>query len=115
MNQFESTKYIPYLALTGELWDVFCQDLGENSPRFNGIEVYKECMRTKAEVMSFTTTVKLNDYQSHPASPHNLLGITYSPVVLNTSSCIKAVIIRRIGNYIHDKVWDYITYPFPNI
>ena len=26
----EPTKYTPYLTLMGELWDVFCEDLGEN-------------------------------------------------------------------------------------
>ena len=34
------TKYIPYLALTGELWDVFCEDLGENWLRYNGTALY---------------------------------------------------------------------------
>ena len=29
-SEFQPTKYIPYLALTGELWDVFCEDLEEN-------------------------------------------------------------------------------------
>ena len=27
---------IPYLALTGELWGAFCEDLGENWPRYKG-------------------------------------------------------------------------------
>ena len=26
-SQFEPTKYIPYIALTVELWDLFCDDL----------------------------------------------------------------------------------------
>ena len=34
--EFEPTKYIPYLTLTGELWDVFCGNLGENLPCYNG-------------------------------------------------------------------------------
>ena len=25
-SKFEPTKYIPYLALRGKLWDVFCED-----------------------------------------------------------------------------------------
>ena len=28
-SQFEFTKHIPYLNLMDELWDVFCEDLGE--------------------------------------------------------------------------------------
>ena len=30
------TKDIPYLALTGEVWDVFCDDLCEDWPRHDG-------------------------------------------------------------------------------
>ena len=26
----------PYLALKGELWGVYCEDSGENWPRYNG-------------------------------------------------------------------------------
>ena len=32
----ESTKDTPYLTLTGELWDVCCENLEENWPRYNG-------------------------------------------------------------------------------
>ena len=31
---------IPYLALPGELWVVYCEDLGENWPRYNGTALY---------------------------------------------------------------------------
>ena len=34
------TKYTPYLTLTGELLGVFCKDLGENWPRYNGTALY---------------------------------------------------------------------------
>ena len=34
------TKYTPYLALTGELWGVFCEDFGEYWPRYNGTALY---------------------------------------------------------------------------
>ena len=30
----------PYLALTGELWVVFCEYLWENWPRYNGTALY---------------------------------------------------------------------------
>ena len=30
-----TTKHTPYLALTGELWGVFCEYLWENQPRYN--------------------------------------------------------------------------------
>ena len=34
------TKDTPYLALTGELWGVFCEEFGENWPRYNGTALY---------------------------------------------------------------------------
>ena len=30
------TKDTPYLALTVEMWGIFCEDLEENWPRYNG-------------------------------------------------------------------------------
>ena len=36
------SKDTPYLALTGELWDVFCEDLGDNWLRYNGTALYIE-------------------------------------------------------------------------
>ena len=30
-TEFETTNDIPYLALTGELWDVFGENFGENA------------------------------------------------------------------------------------
>ena len=39
-TRVEPTKYIPYLTLRGELWDVFCENLGENWPRYNGTARY---------------------------------------------------------------------------
>ena len=35
-----TTKDTPYLALTGELWGVFCEYLWENQPRYNGTPLY---------------------------------------------------------------------------
>ena len=34
------TTGTPYLALTGELWGVYCEDFGENRPRYNGTALY---------------------------------------------------------------------------
>ena len=41
--QFEPTKYTPYLALRGELRDVFCEDMGENWLNYNGTALYITC------------------------------------------------------------------------
>ena len=35
-----STNNTPYLALTGELWGVFCEYLWEMWPRYNGTALY---------------------------------------------------------------------------
>ena len=32
--EFRLTKDTPYLTLLGELWGVFCEDFGENWPRY---------------------------------------------------------------------------------
>ena len=34
------TKEAPYLALTGKLWGVHCEDLGENWQHYNGTTLY---------------------------------------------------------------------------
>ena len=34
-HEFEAAKDTPYLALTGELWSVFCEDFDENLWRYN--------------------------------------------------------------------------------
>ena len=40
VSDFRITTDIPYLAPTGELWGVFCEDFGENWPRYNGTALY---------------------------------------------------------------------------
>ena len=39
-SDFIITTDTPYLALTGELWAVFCEDFGENWLRYNGTALY---------------------------------------------------------------------------
>ena len=36
ISDFEITADTPHLALTGELWCVYCEDLRENWLRYNG-------------------------------------------------------------------------------
>ena len=36
------TTDTPYLTLMGELWDVYCEDLGENWLRYNGTTLYSQ-------------------------------------------------------------------------
>ena len=37
---FKITTHTPYLALTGELWGVYRENLGENWQRYNGTALY---------------------------------------------------------------------------
>ena len=39
-SEIESTKDTPYLALTGELWCIFCENFGENWLRYNGTALF---------------------------------------------------------------------------
>ena len=39
-SDFKLTTDTPYLALTGELWGVYCEDLWENWLRYNGTALY---------------------------------------------------------------------------
>ena len=39
-SEFEHTKYTPYLALTGKLWGVFCEDFGGKWAHYNGTALY---------------------------------------------------------------------------
>ena len=39
-SECQMINYTPYLALTGELWTVFCEDSGENWLRYNGTALY---------------------------------------------------------------------------
>ena len=38
--EFVFTKDNPYLPFTGELWDVFYENLGENLPRYIGTALF---------------------------------------------------------------------------
>ena len=39
-SDFKLATDTPYLALTGELWGVYCEDLWENRPRYNDTALY---------------------------------------------------------------------------
>ena len=39
-SDFKLTTDTPYLALMGKLWDVYCEDSGENWLRYNGTTLY---------------------------------------------------------------------------
>ena len=41
-SDFRITIDTPYLALTGKLWDVYCEDFGENWRRYNGTALYND-------------------------------------------------------------------------
>ena len=39
-SDLKHTKNTSYLALTGELWSVYCEEIGETWPRYNGTGLY---------------------------------------------------------------------------
>ena len=63
-----TTKDTPYLALTGELWGVFCEYLWENQPRYNGTALYIESQRnrTSLTVEIFNTVTDSSSRQFLP-------------------------------------------------
>ena len=40
VSDLRITTDTPYLSLMSELWGVYCEDFGENWPRYNGIQLY---------------------------------------------------------------------------
>ena len=44
------TKDNPYLALTGELWDVYFEEFGENWLHYNGTALYEVSELFKMEI-----------------------------------------------------------------
>ena len=54
-SDFKLITHTPYLALTGELWGVYCEDFRENWLRFNGIRtvpcISKFQSDTKVEIL----------------------------------------------------------------
>ena len=60
-SDLQLTKDTPYLALTGELWGVYCDNLEENWPLYNGTVLTYPCrkrntayLRSKRESFLFT-------------------------------------------------------------
>ena len=51
-SEFEHTKHTPYLALTGELCGVFCEDFGGDPPRYNGTALYCYSVLTASHTSS---------------------------------------------------------------
>ena len=39
-SDFKRTTDTPYLAREGEIWGVYCDEIAENLPRYNGIALY---------------------------------------------------------------------------
>ena len=39
-SDFKRTTDTPYLAREGEIWGVYCDEIAENLPRYNGTALY---------------------------------------------------------------------------
>ena len=62
MLPFELTKDTPYLALSGELWSVFCEYFNRNWPCYKGFLLYmdgllQDCGNSIADALELLTTV----------------------------------------------------------
>ena len=55
----ESTKDIPYLNLTSELWGIFCEYLWENWLHHNGTALYFQINNILQEPFTSTVAAKL--------------------------------------------------------
>ena len=90
-QEFEPTKYIPYLALTGELWDVFCEDLGGNWPCYNSTALYcpggyyldLDTMTQKGRLTRYTlNTLSFGHYKTDALSVNQFLATRLKIVCL---------------------------------
>ena len=61
-----STKDTTYLALTGELWDVFCEYFWENWPRYNSTTLYFQAKTVD------NSGITPNDKRNHHSGPQVL-------------------------------------------
>ena len=53
MLPFELTKDTPYLALSGELWSVFCEYFNRNWPCYKGFLLYNDRRNPIIELIQF--------------------------------------------------------------
>ena len=53
VSDFNLTTDTPYLALMGEIWDVYCEAFGDNWPCYNDTKLYSTASSTI--VISFST------------------------------------------------------------
>ena len=58
-SDFEPIKYIPYLTLMGQLWDVFCEDLG----KIDCIKITPHCMFILPDMLTDTCCFYAESYQ----------------------------------------------------
>ena len=71
INQCQITNYTPYLALTSQLWGVFCEDLVENWPHYSDTALYIVLLW-----FCYQSTIELPLISDHNKSPLLLLLLT---------------------------------------
>ena len=52
VSDFNLTRDTPHLALTGELWGVYCEDFGENWPHHNGTALFHNAGASEGETIN---------------------------------------------------------------
>ena len=98
-SDFRITRDTPYLALTGELWGVFCEDLEENGPGYNGTALYQNIDIFSNKVLeSLSTTYFISDLHSqlriNTLKPRQMLVILQTTVA---NSCVHISIQIKIS------------------
>ena len=93
----EATKDTPYLAQTGGRWSFFCDDLGENWPRYNVTALYTH---NRSPISRIPMQAMLCLSQVHNliyVPPSSLLCYiqTYLYIVITISSSISCIIINH--------------------
>ena len=65
MNQAHNRHPITYLVQTGDLWGVYCEEIGENWPRYNGTTLYWTEVMHLHLIVSTSSTRKYEPLTNH--------------------------------------------------
>ena len=110
-SEFRITTDTPYLTLMGELWGVYCEDLGKNWPRYNGTALVfffrKSALLDHDSIMTWCPLYRIL-FEVLPGL--GVLSDTWSLFYQHGLTLIPAWISNRMPS----KLWEEITHPFPN-
>ena len=87
MLPFELTKDTPYLALSGELWSVFCEYFNRNWPCYKGFLLYMEPHFSPSPCVVVIVTCPLTCWELNKMAKHFADDI-FTKISLNDDYCI---------------------------